>query len=496
MFISSDWHLGGSLDAIGSGGRPTLGTSIFRSVGALTGFIDWVAEISRKGADETELVINGDMVDFLAPDPDDDYEPIAWQPDARIICDRLDSIAKKNIRSDGRGPFEALRDLTAAGCHLTILLGNHDIELSLPAVRDHFVQLVSGSRNGVRFIHDGEAYHTGNLLIEHGNRYDKCNAIEFDRLRQERSRLSRVAVPNDLPDSIRRFEPPVGSSVVIDQVNPRLDMVPFYNLIKPELSVAIPLMLAFYPETRNFWHEAYQGIRMLWNQRNHSYKVSDGYTAAQSAPLPETLNRYLRSTLGSDAEFFVGPNQTTNQTAAKGKVVERIQERLSTLAAKGRDLTCLRDIYHVAKAKNDEERLQAIRIALRRVDSAKPFLIDRELPEYLDPAKEMLQNEEINVVVFGHTHYPKAVAVSGGHYFNCGTWADVMQVPTAIFSSDNEEADRVIDIFLSDIAEMKYRPYTLRACSYVDASIAANGAVNARLMQFDAEVDQGIKLNA
>ena len=103
MFICSDWHLGGSLDGVGSDGHPRLGTSIFRSVGALTGFIDWVAETGRKGTDETELVINGDMVDFLAPDPDEGYEPTAWQPDARIICDRLDSIAKKNVRSDGRG---------------------------------------------------------------------------------------------------------------------------------------------------------------------------------------------------------------------------------------------------------------------------------------------------------------------------------------------------------------------------------------------------------
>lgn len=496
MFISSDWHLGGSLDGVDSDGRPRLGTSIFRSVGALTGFIDWVAEIGRKRTDETELVINGDMVDFLAPDTDDGYKPTAWQPDARIICDRLKSIAKKNVRSDGRGPFEALRDLTATGCQLTILMGNHDIELSLPGVRDHFSRLVSGSRNGVRFIHDGEAYRVGKLLIEHGNRYDKCNAIEFDRLRQERSRLSRVAGPDDLPKWIRRFEPPVGSSVVIDQVNPRLDMVPLYNLIKPELSVAIPLMLAFYPETRNFWHEAYDGIRMMWNQRNHSYKISDGYTAAQSAPMPENLNRYLRSTLGSDAELFVGPNQTTNQTAAKSSVVKRLQERLSTFAEKGRDLTCLRDIYHVAKARNDDERLQAIRVALRRVDSAKPFLIDSELPDYLDPAKEMLQNAEIDVVVFGHTHFPKSVPVDGGHYFNCGTWADVMQVPTPIFNAENEEADRKIDMFLSDIAEMKYRPYTRRACSYVDATIADDGAVNGRLMRFDAEVDQGFELNA
>jgi len=73
---------------------------------------------------------------------------------------------------------------------LTILLGNHDVELSsracagaslsqwrLPVARELPLR-----RRGVR---------AGELLVEHGNRYEGWNVVAHDSLRRLRSALSR-----------------------------------------------------------------------------------------------------------------------------------------------------------------------------------------------------------------------------------------------------------------------------------------------------------------
>ena len=241
VFVTSDWHLGGSRDKDCCDDLK-LGSSIFRAVPQLTGFLDSVQSCAESFDGETHLVLNGDIVDFLAPNPENGYAPVAWQNDAAIIQNELDDIASRFVGDDGRGPFVALRDLAQSGVQIIVLLGNHDVELCLPQVRSKFVELI-GSSGNVRFIFDGEAYTCGKLLVEHGNQYDRFNAVDFDELRRERSQLSRGANIEDSERGKTFFQPPVGSSIVVDEVNPRLAKVPFLNLLKPEFGAAIPLML-------------------------------------------------------------------------------------------------------------------------------------------------------------------------------------------------------------------------------------------------------------
>jgi hypothetical protein len=56
------------------------------------------------------------------------------------------------------------------------------------------------------FLYDGEAYIVGDALIEHGNRYDAWNQIDYDALRRVRSFQSRR---QEVP-----FAPPAGSEMV------------------------------------------------------------------------------------------------------------------------------------------------------------------------------------------------------------------------------------------------------------------------------------------
>ena len=176
VFVTSDWHLGGRRDSLAG-----VGTQICRSDKELAAFIGWVhREADRQPGLPVELIVNGDMIDFLAPD--EGYRPQIWQADQAVAIARLDQIV-----ADVPGPFAAMAEmLRDERCSITVLLGNHDVELSLPAVRRHFQQAVLRSDGrGFEFLVNGEACGRGRLLVEHGNRYDALNNLDYSRLRQE-----------------------------------------------------------------------------------------------------------------------------------------------------------------------------------------------------------------------------------------------------------------------------------------------------------------------
>ena len=69
------------------------------------------------------------------------------------------------------------------------MLGNHDIELSLPGTRQLLLDRLGPGR--IDFTYDNEALTIGPVLIEHGNRFDAWNAVPHGALRRLRSQLSR-----------------------------------------------------------------------------------------------------------------------------------------------------------------------------------------------------------------------------------------------------------------------------------------------------------------
>src|SRR5439155_7172313 len=107
--------------------------------------------------------------------------------------------------------FAALKEFLSGGHRLTILLGNHDIELSFPALRRVLVEELEADGRRFSFIYDGEAYALGKVLIEHGNRYDEWNVVTHDTLRRVRSVQSRA---EPMLEAWRSFEAPAGSFLV------------------------------------------------------------------------------------------------------------------------------------------------------------------------------------------------------------------------------------------------------------------------------------------
>jgi UDP-2,3-diacylglucosamine pyrophosphatase LpxH len=226
MHVISGLHLGGA-----------PGFQIFNSSKELVALIDYIRD---RPAARVALVINGDSVDFLA-------EPGATYFDPNGANDKLDRIASN---PSFQPVFQALRLFVArSNRQLIVTLGNHDIELALPWVRSHFVDILSGnddaSKGRITLSFDGAGYScsVGNssVLCIHGNEVDTWNVTDYERLR----RAGRDCVQGRATEE---WIPNAGTKLVIDVMNGIKRGYPFVDLLKPEVEAVVPVLLAMDPK--------------------------------------------------------------------------------------------------------------------------------------------------------------------------------------------------------------------------------------------------------
>lgn len=224
IFVISDLHLGG---AAGGNGKPSFQMCSPSGRARLAKFIRYVADHGQSGQ-EIDLILNGDIVDFLAEE----------QFAAFTASDELARTKLEHILSNTAEVWESLQIFLKTGSRLTLLLGNHDIELSLPGPRHMLFEQLGPGR--VEFIYDNQAYAEGPVLIEHGNRYDSWNIVSHDALREIRSVLSRGEPPVT-------FEGPAGSHLVVNVMNKIKARYPFVDLLKPEDAALLPFLAILDP---------------------------------------------------------------------------------------------------------------------------------------------------------------------------------------------------------------------------------------------------------
>lgn len=474
IFVLSDWHLGGEKDDIPN---QRIGSQICRSAAHITRFIDWVGVESESFPGITEIVINGDMVDFLAPNSED--SPKEWVSDEDDVICRLNRIIGRSQGTAGRGPFEALRDfLNRLSTELTINLGNHDIELSLPRVRQHLAGIL-GHSSRFRMIYDGEAIVRGRLLIEHGNRYDSWNAVSFNGLREERSHISRGLSVADSDRATRFFKPPAGTLMVVYAINTVLAEAPFINLLKPENQAAIPLLIAIEPNLKQVLSNILSlapiiprksGSRLLTAAvpANRDNLTGDHGTAG---PI-DGLEKLLRPMLGADAGLFLNPPESPLGVAQMAQdTFTWIKQRAEQIAA------TLKERLNLIKLIKDGARLKLLEIAFRQLRDDASFKQNQEKAEYRDAAEAMLMTGKFDVVVFGHTHLQKRVEIqreglAPGSYLNTGTWADVIKLPEALLLGGNGVVP-ALEQFFNDVTAKKLHGYLFTSLGY--AEIELNG---------------------
>ena len=445
IIIVSDLHLGGEPPSDSHAGFQMCTK---RGRASLAGLIRWIQD-QRSPDRDVLLVLAGDVVDFLAEQPF-----AAFTADDDLAADKL---RQAMFHSDE--VWTALRLYLEAGGALSILLGNHDPELSLPSPRRLLLDRLGQGR--IEFIDDNRALTIGPVLIEHGNRYDSWNRVHHDDLRQVRSALSRREQPPP-------FSPVPGSVLVTDVMNPLKPHYPFIDLLKPENEAVLPLLAVLEPKT-------IKSLGLLWKVLQEHRRRGKGH------PDGQPVDRGYISASGE-------------QDARTDQAMFDMARELAGAADPGSigfsdlwdPLKVYLDAQHIANATSRAQALTRLHRALRARAKVlhSTFSVTQEQQEYLDAAKA-LTRRGFRVVVMGHTHLVKRVPLEAGAvYLNTGTWADLMCFPDELFLQDHPDAAAELERFATDLALGKSDAWRRHVPSFAQIDMGSGDALTADVYLF------------
>jgi UDP-2,3-diacylglucosamine pyrophosphatase LpxH len=427
---------------------------------ALREFIARLASIQP--ADETlELVIAGDFVDFLAIEPSASFTPDPNQ-------------AKDKLARTMRAPpfdvvFTALGKLLHAGHELTVLVGNHDVELAIPQVQDALISHLSATPRALRFIDDGRAYRIGRALIEHGNRYDDANTNDWTRLRAMVSAFSRFETA---PSAI---EVSAGSRLVDIVINPIKQVYPFIDLVQPQNELVAMLLIAFEP--RLLFHV--DKLARLLHAKHLAEANKAGEQPAKTSAVSHRPTESLRDDVLADAfpEGVYDRLRKPSERVGAGDLVriawQARHDSLAEILARGDPVP--------------RDRLHQMRLVMQRLlldDDTDLF--DANTGPYGKAAERIIasSNGAVEAVIMGHTHLARSRGpVDRATYINTGTWADIVRVPKSALTvgEDDSTADAELTEFLIDLLR-DHRADISRP--YAELGVTSDGAVIANELKW------------
>jgi UDP-2,3-diacylglucosamine pyrophosphatase LpxH len=391
---------------------------IFRSPAKLGLLESFLAHLGRRPA-PVELVINGDLVDFLQLRPWDDWS-------------RAAALAKmREIVAGSAGVFRALGEFLGDPRHrLKVLLGNHDVELAYQEVgavlRDAVLDAAPGAGDRFELIDRRTTYNprvNGVLIhLEHGNATDPWNSINYTDLF------------NDAEQQTGGFTYPPGTRFVYQTMNRFKEQLRFVDVLKPEVPSVPLLLLALRPwqAGSSIPEAAVMAARALGNGLLAALRRRVG-----GAPLGEDTGDEPPS-----EEKWAG-QELARQLAAVIEGPGGEKALPATVAAMAQDLELL-----LGTEPADEEaaeptfaptNLMALRLATCALQSLHRFgairlgqsgapLTARPGDPFSRAAQAALVGE-VRVVVFGHTHEALATEFPGGVYVNSGAWANLVRLP-------------------------------------------------------------------
>lgn len=462
VFVISDLHLGGD-----PGERNRAGFQITpkRNYEQLARFFDWVSARPPKDSHKYHVVINGDITDFLAERPFQHFTI-----DQASACEKL-----KRIFHQTQPVWDALGRLVANQVQLTMLTGNHDLELSLPSPRRLLREKLGAG--DIEVLYDNQALNISSVLIEHGNRYDPVNQVDHNALREVRSVLSR-----NLP--VPRVPEVPGSRFVQGGINPIKEKLAFIDLLKPECLAGI-ILLACNREHKLKLVAIKEALQLLLRSESHSLDQGAGSDAADLGYISAPRSR--GSDRGPHREFAYNPLQAQNRRR-RPTLPDGFRPAVSSTAAFREDsptlevpanasaddlaLSCEDEAIEMlltrlflptsndgrisaARAKQgfwskltrgiagypEHVMLAVLRTALSALKGRhdRAFSLDLEDRPYLNEA-EALVDAGYQAIVFGHTHLRKRVRLKNDAiYLNTGTWADYIRLPDDIWEDREDE---------------------------------------------------------
>lgn len=346
-----------------------------------------------------DIIINGDFIDFLQIPP---LHHTSW----RDASKKIEYVATAHKKA-----FGAMAEFLRTNRNrLIIIPGNHDIELHFRDVQNAFIQSVAkGDENiAARVIFPNDSplgthfggwergpfvYRMPGVYIEHGNQFDPLNCFDHADFFSDSEKKELIRLP-------------WGSRFVLDVLNEKQLDFPFLDKIRPK-SAAVLIAILVDP------HQAFAGIGKLFGVAPHL------------VPLALRRTHYTGHAQGK---------------GARGSDMDAFDPALLWLCQHADELEAIYDERAFLSAALDPSVpghrggrwSQVLAQSLARVGQAILGALTarhdclREPDGYEEHAFRLAHDEAVEFVVFGHTHGVRAFHRDGLHYFNTGTWIDLL----------------------------------------------------------------------
>ncbi len=448
LYVISDLHLGGP-----------PGFQIFNSGAELERLINHLR--ARPEESRVALLINGDFVDFLAERPSMHFDPAG-------AVEKLDRIATKDPAF--KPIFDALKTFAATeNRSLIINLGNHDLELALPWVRDHLMSILSknneAARGRITLAFDGAGYlcrvGKSRVLCVHGNEVDTWNVADYETIRK----FGREVVQGRPVES---WIPNAGSQLVVDVMNDLKSRYPFVDLLKPEMGAVIPTLIALAPDQRS----KISAINAIVRRKLVDWaKIKTGFLGAEEAEgeltgrtvemagFAAAMNPSMQDVAGSGLAHLSGNGSVDDdrrrQAAAMlDKAEERLNRGISPMSLipgdhRGEFLGFTSALWELFTGG---ETVEVLRKALEKLGEDRSF--EPNEPDTTYTTLDERIGDTADFLIAGHTHLERALQRKQGRgwYFNSGTWARLIKLEKKILDSETE-FEKVFKVFAKGTME-------------------------------------------
>lgn len=423
LYVVSDLHMGGK-----------DGFHIFRQKDTLAKFI---LRIKDAECERLALVLNGDIVDFLAE------EPFCYlDPEGALI--KLQRVWKD---PNFTPVWEALANFVGvSGRHLVLNLGNHDVELALPHARQWLLDKLSGgsdaARGRITMAVDGAGFPCAvgckQVLCLHGNEKDIWNAVDFEELLKVAQALNRRQEPEE-------WDANAGTRLVIDVMNNIKKDYPFVDLLKPETTAVVPILLALEPK---YAGEIHRLLRVLGYSARDWIKLKTGFLSAENQIREEDSAE--EDALEKLLEECCGERPNAEGPADVDALLDRAYNRtlegydpMNELGETSVDVLGVRD--SVANWIGNRTK-EVLRKGLRwRLNSDRSFDLHDADKAY--ERIEKMVSSRVDYVIAGHTHLARALRrdYPGRYYYNCGTWIPLIELKLDLLNDQDEFEREVYD---------------------------------------------------
>jgi UDP-2,3-diacylglucosamine pyrophosphatase LpxH len=425
--VISDLHVGG-------GGADPGDDHVFDRH-QLVGLLERLAILADEAHAPLELVINGDFLEFAQVAPE-----VYTLGSADCWCSEDESLAKLRVILEGHPEiFDALRRFRSAYRAVTLVPGNHDVDLYWEPVRGELQD-----RAAVNFAVGQETLrrHRGRVVIEHGHMQDPANRF-----------MNWPAPFVAGPGGELRLEMCPGTLFMVKFINELEHQYPFADNIKPITAFA---RFVLGEGRKAWWPIAWRLIRLA--ARHPVVTAGERTDPDDVLDLPARMASAFESSPDFRRDFVA--------------LHERVGGAGGAAGAR-------------ARFASDEALGAFIELLVARVPSTGWMgVLERALPQTAGIARSGMRHEKellaeravellgtgADVVVFGHTHQPDRWVARGKAYFNPGSWTRYV------------ELDQMPTLTLDALRDQTRFPYAL---NYVWIEETDAGHLDARLECFE-----------